>query len=72
MAAAAAAVLGERLGGGVVVGVSPDPTRDGTRLEYLAGGHPLPDEGSQRAGTRALAVAGSTGSDLACDSVASR
>ena len=57
MAAAAAAALGNRLRGGVVVGVSPAGGPVPTRLERLTGGHPVPNAGSEAAGRRALAMA---------------
>jgi len=63
MAAGAAATLGERLKGGVVVGVDLDHALPGNGLERLRGGHPVPNDDSQRAGVRALAVAGATADD---------
>jgi glycerate 2-kinase len=56
MASAAAAVLGPRLSAGVIAhphGIAPaNPPPAGCRL--FAAGHPLPDEGSLRAGDAAL------------------
>ena len=57
MAAAAAAALGTRLRGGVVVGVPQAGAPGPTRLERLTGGHPVPNAGSEAAGRRALAMA---------------
>ena len=61
MAAAAAAALGERLKGGVVVGATHAPGRAVGPVEHIAGGHPVPNEDSQRAGLRALAAARAAG-----------
>lgn len=53
MARAAAAALGERMRGGLVV--APENAEDlPTALEFVAGGHPVPDEGSLAAGRAAL------------------
>ncbi len=54
MAKGAASVLKGRLKGGLVV--APTEERFGN-LEAIAGGHPVPTEGSERAGRRALAIA---------------
>ena len=54
MAKAAASVLEGRLRFGLIVAPSVDAF--GT-FESIAGGHPVPDEGSERAGRRALQIA---------------
>jgi glycerate 2-kinase len=54
MAKAASSVLKDRLRSGLIVGPSPDAF--GT-FESIGGGHPVPDEGSERAGRRALEIA---------------
>ena len=54
MARGAAGVLGDRLRTGLVV--APSPERVGA-FETIAGGHPIPDRGSERAGRRALQLA---------------
>jgi hydroxypyruvate reductase len=60
MAKGAASVLKGRLKAGLVV--APTAERFGT-FESIAGGHPVPDEGSERAGRRALEVAEGVASD---------
>jgi len=59
MARTAAGLIGERIRAGVVVspagGDLPPP------LESFAGSHPLPDDDSERAGRRAIAIADSVG-----------
>ncbi len=62
MAASAAAELGDRLAGGLVVGVA-GAIVETTGLDRLTGGHPVPDTGSELAGLRALAMAGALRSD---------
>jgi glycerate 2-kinase len=62
MAKAAAGMLKDRLRAGLVV--APTPSAFGN-FESIAGGHPVPDEGSERAGRRALAVAESLRPDEA-------
>jgi glycerate 2-kinase len=54
MAKAASSVLENRLRSGLVVAPAADSF--GT-FESIAGGHPVPDEGSERAGRRALQIA---------------
>jgi len=54
MAKAAASVLKDRLRGGLVVPPAADAFGS---FESIAGGHPVPDEGSERAGRRALELA---------------
>jgi hydroxypyruvate reductase len=54
MAKAAASVLEGRLRSGLIV--APTVDAFGT-FESIAGGHPVPDEGSERAGRRALQIA---------------
>jgi glycerate 2-kinase len=54
MAKAAASVLEGRLRSGLIV--APTATVFGT-FESIAGGHPVPDAGSERAGRRALQIA---------------
>ncbi len=61
MAAGAAVALGERLKGGVVVGATHGPGRAVGPVEQIAGGHPVPNEDSQRAGIRALDAARAAG-----------
>ncbi len=56
MAQGAASVLKHRLRGGLIV--APAGGRFGA-FEGIAGGHPIPDAGSERAGRRALEIAGS-------------
>ena len=60
MAKGASSVLRNRLRAGLIVAPVADPF--GT-FESIAGGHPVPDEGSERAGRRALEVAESIASD---------
>ena len=57
MAAAAARRLGSRVRAGLVVAARVSPVPDG--FELIVGGHPVPTDASERAGRRALAVAGS-------------
>jgi glycerate 2-kinase len=54
MAKAASSVLENRLRSGLIVAPAADAF--GT-FESIAGGHPVPDEGSERAGRRALQIA---------------
>jgi glycerate 2-kinase len=58
MAFGAADVLRERLRSGLIV--APAAVASGA-FEAIAGGHPIPDEGSERAGRRALEIAASLG-----------
>ena len=60
MAKAAASVLRDRLRSGLIVAPSADAF--GT-FESIAGGHPVPDQGSERAGRRALEIAGGLAPD---------
>src|SRR5262245_13556524 len=55
MAAAASRVLGDRISEGLIV--SPALPAVASPFEHIAGGHPVPTEGSERAGRRALALA---------------
>lgn len=55
MARGATQALGHRIGGGLIVG--PDTGREIPLFERIAGGHPLPTAASERAGSRALAIA---------------
>lgn len=57
MAAAASRILGPRIVGGLIV--SPAALEVTPPFEAVAGGHPLPTVESERAGRRALALAGS-------------
>ena len=60
MAQAFAAVAGDRLRGGIVIGTHlPDSLPSG--FEWIPSAHPLPDERSVRAGRRALELAHRTG-----------
>ena len=61
MARSAAALFGSRVLAGLTIG--PSPADVPAPLESCAGGHPLPTEASERAGRRALALAGSIGAD---------
>jgi len=62
MAAAAVFIFGRRIAGGLVVG--PEPMKFSVpSFDSIAGGHPLPTAESERAGRRALALAGSTWPD---------
>jgi glycerate 2-kinase len=61
MAAAAVRMLGSRIVEGLVV--SPGPLDVVPPLTSIAGGHPLPTVESERAGRRALALAGSVQPD---------
>ncbi len=61
MAGAARKILGRRLEGGIVVGTTTEVRVPG--LEHLAGGHPVPNAASARAGARVLALAGELGAD---------
>src|SRR5687768_7905595 len=56
MAAAASRALGSRIVDGLIV--SPEPLEAGAPFATIAGGHPLPTVESERAGRRALALAG--------------
>jgi len=62
MARASAGALKDRLRGGLVIAPSEQPF--GT-FESIAGGHPIPNEGSERAGRRALQIAESLQDDEA-------
>lgn len=62
MAKAASGLLKDRLRSGLVI--APAPEAFGS-FEAIAGGHPMPDEGSERAGRRALAIAESLKEDEA-------
>ena len=55
MARAAACMLGDRIGAGIVI--SPVPADMPSPFEALAGGHPLPTVDSERAGRRAIEFA---------------
>ena len=57
MAAGAARMLGPRIVSGLIVG--PEAVDVAPPFETMAGGHPLPTAGSERAGRGALALAGS-------------
>jgi glycerate 2-kinase len=59
MAAGASRALGYRIASGLVVGTTPIAVAP--PFETIAGGHPLPTGGSERAGRRALALAASIG-----------
>ena len=59
MARRAAELLGERLVGGLVV--APGAAEAIARLDCVIGGHPVPTEGSESAGRRALAMANAAG-----------
>lgn len=62
MAKGAASVLKERLRGGLIVA----PTADAFgAFEAIAGGHPIPNDGSERGGRRALDIAASLAPDEA-------
>jgi len=60
MAKAAASVLKHRLRGGLVVAPVAEPFGN---VESIAGGHPVPTEGSERAGRRALEIAATLEAD---------
>src|SRR5262249_22661492 len=60
MASGAASVLRDRLRSGLIV--APSAEAFGA-FEAIAAGHPIPDDGSERAGRRALEIAGSLGED---------
>ena len=60
MAKGAASVLKDQLRGGLLI--APNAAPFGS-FEAIAGGHPIPDEGSERAGRRALAIAESMQAD---------
>jgi glycerate 2-kinase len=57
MAQAAARRLGSRVTSGLVVASTRAPVPD--RFELIVGGHPVPTADSERAGRKALALAGS-------------
>ena len=61
MARAALEFLGSRVSSGLVVGLESSPLP--TPLEGIVGGHPMPSPGSEEAGKRALALAGTAGAD---------
>jgi hydroxypyruvate reductase len=67
MAAAAARVFGPKIRAGLIVAPSPDPGSPSPDpfppFAVVAGGHPLPTEGSEEAGRRAIALAESTAPD---------
>src|SRR5262249_22786681 len=54
MALGAASVLGDRLRSGLIVSPSSEAAAG---FDVIAGGHPMPDEGSERGGRRALEIA---------------
>ena len=61
MAMAAWRLLGSRIRGGLLISMAP---RDVPwPFESIAGGHPVPTPGSERAGRRALAIADALGAD---------
>jgi glycerate 2-kinase len=60
MARGAASVLEERLRGGLIVAPTVERV---AALESIAGGHPIPDSGSERGGRRALEIAASQAAD---------
>src|SRR5262245_57154930 len=60
MAKGAASVLKDRLRAGLLVASTADAFGS---FEAIAGGHPVPDAGSERAGRRALAIAEGVASD---------
>jgi len=60
MAHGAASVLTDRLRGGLIVAPAADAFPP---FEAIAGGHPIPSEGSERGGRRALEIAASLASD---------
>ena len=61
MATSAWRLLGSRIRSGLLIGAVPDATA--WPFEAIAGGHPVPTPGSERAGRRALAIAGSLRAD---------
>jgi hydroxypyruvate reductase len=61
MAHAAVSFLGSRVRRGLVIGQAAASIEGAGGLEVLAGGHPVPTGGSELAGRRALALAGSLG-----------
>ena len=56
MAEAAEEILGNRLAGGVVI-APPGLSLTSDRLEFIIGGHPIPDQGSVQGAKVAIAVA---------------
>jgi glycerate 2-kinase len=62
MAKAASGALRDRLRGGLIVAPTAEPFGS---FEAIAGGHPVPSEGSERAGRRALEIAESLKPDEA-------
>ncbi|MDP7078854.1 MAG: glycerate kinase [Candidatus Undinarchaeales archaeon] len=56
MAEAADEILGDRLAGGVVI-APPGLSLTSDRLEFIVGGHPVPDQGSVQGAKTAIAVA---------------
>ena len=60
MAQGASSVLRDRLRSGLIVAPAADAFG---RFEAIAGGHPLPTEGSERAGRRALEIGASLAAD---------
>lgn len=56
MAEAAEEILGDRLAGGAVI-APPGLSMTSDRLEFIVGGHPVPDQGSVRGAKAAIAVA---------------
>ena len=71
MVSAALKAVGPRFSGGVVVAPEQvsafefdhENLRREARLEFIAGGHPVPTRGSEQAGRRALALASQAGID---------
>jgi glycerate 2-kinase len=61
LAAALEDILGDRLRGGLVIGL-PGAEDQGRRLRFLPGSHPLPDARSVAAGQAALELAAKSGS----------
>ena len=57
MASAAVEILGERLTSGIVTELAPSGRSFPPSLHLVRAGHPLPDEGSLRAGTAMLGLA---------------
>jgi hydroxypyruvate reductase len=56
MAEAAEEILGDRLAGGVVI-APPGLSLTSDRLEFIVGGHPVPDQGSVQGAKAAIAAA---------------
>jgi len=63
MARAARELFGDRIRGGLIVGVEPAAHAEVSGFPLIVGGHPTPTAASEQGGRRALELAASLGSD---------